>query len=184
MNGINALTLVGIIGCFIGGFVQKHPQFLKSLSCCTFYMVFNLIVGVVGSVIVWSRRENQCVRCMEKKMYTCIIEGDASTPRQEINMNISTSTSCDQFKMSNDPRTMVWVTLSIVHMFLFAGAGFFASKLSSMSHFTKYEESPDHQPKVSTPIPVISSSMVYVQPNSSTRESEGSDSKSLNVSFT
>ena len=35
LNGINALTLVAIIGCFIGGFVQKHPQFLKSLSCCT-----------------------------------------------------------------------------------------------------------------------------------------------------
>ena len=74
--------------------------------------------------------------------------------------------------------------LYIVHMFLFAGAGFFTSKLSSMSHFTKYEESPDQQPKMSTPIPVISSSMVYVQPNSPTRENEGSDSKSLNVSFT
>ena len=180
MNGINVLTLVGIIGCFIGGFLQKHPQFLKSLSCCTAYMVFNLITGVVGSIIIWSRRELQCVRCLERNMTTCIVEGDAGS---EV-ITLNTTVSCAQYKMSNDRGTMVWLAFSIVHMFLFAGAGFFTSKLSSMSHFTKYEESPDQQPKMPTPIPVISSSMVYVQPNSPTRENEGSDSKSLNVSFT
>ena len=182
LGGVNIATLVGIVGCFIGGFVQKQPQFLKSLSCCTFYMVFNITVSVIGSALVWSQRELQCRRCIERNLTQCIIQDDNS----ESKIVLHTSTSCKDYKMSNDPGTMLWLAFCIVHIFLFAGAGFFVSKLSSMSHFAKCEESLDDQPKPSTPIPVLSSSMVHVQPNLSTTDSDSihANSHALNVSFT
>ena len=129
---INFMTLFGIIVCAYSGIKGKNQTMLKFLSCCTFYMVFNVCLGILFVLVVNGSNYRDCRNCIKANVTVC-----RSDPRNEKGPLLDTTKECDQYKLGHEPRSIIYLLFCLLHIFLFAGVGVFGCKLSGMRYFAK-----------------------------------------------
>ena len=129
---INLLTIFGIAGCAYMGIYTKNPTMLKFLSCCTFYMVFNVILGILWINILFNGAKNRCDDCIKKNITKC-----NSDPRNDNSAELDTSENCQNYLLENQPRAIVYIAFCVLHMFLFAVVGVTGCQLSGMRYFVQ-----------------------------------------------
>jgi len=128
---INLLTIFGIAGCAYMGLYTKNPTMLKFLSCCTFYMVFNVILGILYVVMIFNGAKNRCDDCIKRNNTKCI-----SDPRNDNSAELDTS-NCQSYLLENSPRAIIYIAFCVLHMFLFAVVGVTGCQLSGMRYFVQ-----------------------------------------------
>jgi hypothetical protein len=128
---INLLTIFGIAGCAYMGIYTKNPTMLKFLSCCTFYMVFNVILGILLVVMLVNGTKNRCDDCIKRNITKCI-----SDPRNDNSAELDTS-NCQSYLLENSPRAIIYIVFCVLHMFLFAVVGVTGCQLSGMRYFVQ-----------------------------------------------
>lgn len=129
---INLLTIFGIAGCAYMGLYTKNPTMLKFLSCCTFYMVFNVILGILYVVMIFNGAKNRCDDCIKRNNTKCI-----SDPRNDNSAELDTSENCQNYLLENQPRAIIYIAFCVLHMFLFAVVGVTGCQLSGMRYFVQ-----------------------------------------------
>ena len=105
---------------------------LKFLSCCTFYMVFNVILGILLVVIFVNGTKNRCDDCIKRNITKCI-----SDPRNDNSPELDTSKNCQNYLLENSPRVIIYIAFCVLHMFLFAVVGVTGCQLSGMRYFVQ-----------------------------------------------
>jgi hypothetical protein len=154
---INFITLIGIIVCACSGIKGKNQTMLKFLSCCTFYMVFNVCLGIVFVLVVNGSHYQNCKNCIKVNATICRLN-----PRNEESILLDTSKGCNQYKLESEPRSIIYLLFCLIHIVLFAGVGLFGCKLSGMRYFAQQKNiGQDRQEQVYATGPVV----VQAQPN-------------------
>ena len=105
---------------------------LKFLSCCTFYMVFNVILGILYVVMIFNGAKNRCDDCIKRNNTKCI-----SDPRNDNSAELDTSENCQNYLLENQPRAIIYIAFCVLHMFLFAVVGVTGCQLSGMRYFVQ-----------------------------------------------
>ena len=129
---INLLTIFGIAGCAYMGIYTKNPTMLKFLSCCTFYMVFNVILGILFALMIVSGQKKRCDDCIKKNITKC-----NSDARNDNSAELDTSENCQNYLLENQPRAIIYIAFCVLHMFLFAVVGVTGCQLSGMRYFVQ-----------------------------------------------
>ncbi len=129
---INFITLTGIIVCAYSGIKGKNQIMLKFLSCCTFYMVFNVCLGIIFVLVVNGQYYQGCNNCIKVNATVCRLN-----PRDDESILLDTTKGCDQYKLVNEPRSIIYLFFCLIHIVLFAGVGVFGCKLSGMRYFAQ-----------------------------------------------
>ena len=120
---INLLTIIGVFLCAILGITQKNIALIKMLSCCSFYMVGNIVLGIFWVLLISNGRYQRCLDCQRTGQEEC------RSDQNNANSDILDTTDCDQYQIGRIGSAIYYLVMAFICLLLFIGLGTFSCQL-------------------------------------------------------
>ena len=120
---INLLTIIGVFLCAILGITQKNIALIKMLSCCSFYMVGNIVLGIFWVLLISNGRYQRCLDCQRTGQEEC------RSDQNNANSGILDTTDCDQYQIGRIGSAIYYLVMAFICLLLFIGLGTFSCQL-------------------------------------------------------
>ena len=120
---INVLTILGVFLCAILGITQKNITLIKMLSCCSFYMVGNIVLGIFWLLLISDARYQRCLDCQRTGQEEC------RSDQNNANSDILDTTDCSQYEIGRIGGAIYDLVMAFICLLLFIGLGTFSCQL-------------------------------------------------------
>jgi hypothetical protein len=120
---INLLTILGVFLCAILGITQKNITLIKMLSCCSFYMVGNIVLGIFWLLLISDARYQRCLDCQRTGQEEC------RSDQNNANSDILDTTDCSQYEIGRIGGAIYDLVMAFICLLLFIGLGTFSCQL-------------------------------------------------------
>ena len=120
---INLLTIIGVFLCAILGITQKNIALIKMLSCCSFYMVGNIVLGIFWVLLISNGRYQRCLDCQRTGQEEC------RSDQNNANSDILDTTDCSQYEIGRIGGAIYDLVMAFICLLLFIGLGTFSCQL-------------------------------------------------------
>ena len=137
---INLLTILGVFLCAILGITQKNITLIKMLSCCSFYMVGNIVLGIFWLLLISDARYQRCLDCQRTGQEEC------RSDQNNANSDILDTTDCSQYEIGRIGSAIYYLVMAFICLLLFIGLGTFSCQLcTTNSNYFERKISPIEQ---------------------------------------
>ena len=120
---INLLTILGVFLCAILGITQKNIALIKMLSCCSFYMVGNIVLGIFWLLLISDARYQRCLDCQRTGQEEC------RSDQNNANSDILDTTDCSRYEIGRIGGAIYDLVMAFICLLLFIGLGTFSCQL-------------------------------------------------------